>query len=57
MSLSYSQRVSVTLSLEKEVKEKIKQLSKESVRSFSRCVNLVLRKHIENIEKGYEKIL
>ena len=34
MSLGYSQRVSVTLSLEKEVKEKIKQLSKESVRSF-----------------------
>lgn len=42
---------SISITLDEEVIEKIRAFSEESDHSFSRYVNLVLRKHIAAMEK------
>ena len=50
-------KISTCITLDTDVAEEIRKLSRESVRSFSQYVNLVLKRHIQEIEKGREKIL
>ena len=46
----------VSISLDPDVIERVKELAEESDRSFSQYINLLLRKHIANIEnKGKAK--
>lgn len=45
----------VSISLDWEIVEKIKTLAENDDRSFSQYVNLVLKHHIENIEKNNNK--
>ena len=40
----------VSISLDPDVIDKIKLLAEESDRSFSQYINLLLRKHIANVE-------
>lgn len=41
----------VSITLDADVIDKIKELSEEDDRSFSQYINLVLREHIKNLEK------
>ncbi len=50
-------KISTCITLDTDVAEEIRKLSRESVRSFSQYVSLVLKRHIQEIEKGREKIL
>lgn len=42
----------ISLSLDADVVEKIKQLAENSDRSFSQNVNIILREHIKKEEKN-----
>ncbi len=42
----------VSLTLDEDVVERIRDLSDDAFRSFSQYVNLVLHKHIDEIDKG-----
>ncbi len=50
-------KIRTCITLDADVAEKIRFLSDDSFRSFSQYVNLVLKRHIQEIEKGREKIL
>ena len=41
----------VSITLDADVIDKIKELAEEDDRSFSQYINLVLREHIQNLEK------
>ncbi len=47
------QKVSVTL--DEDIVEKVRELSEESQRSFSQYVNLVLTEHLKRLEKGEQE--
>lgn len=42
----------VSMTLDSDIIEKIKELAEKDDRSFSQYVNLVLRRHLEKIEKS-----
>lgn len=44
----------VSLTLDDDIVEKIKNLAEESQRSFSQYVNLVLTEHLKQLEQGTE---
>jgi len=44
-------KMSVSITLDHDLVEKIKQLSEEDDRSFSQYINLVLKEHIALIDK------
>ena len=41
----------VSITLDADIIDKIKELTEEDDRSFSQYINLVLREHIKNLEK------
>ncbi|MFR3873729.1 MAG: toxin-antitoxin system protein [Lachnospiraceae bacterium] len=41
----------VSITLDADIIDKIKELSEEDDRSFSQYINLVLREHIKNLDK------
>ena len=41
----------VSITLDADIIDKIKELAEEADRSFSQYINLVLREHIKNLEK------
>lgn len=41
----------VSITLDADIIDKIKELAEEDDRSFSQYINLVLREHIKNLEK------
>lgn len=47
-----AKRISITL--DAHVEQEIRRLSVETCRSFSRYINLVLKKHIEAVRKSVE---
>ena len=42
----------VSITLDADIIDKIKELAEEDDRSFSQYINLVLREHIKNLEKA-----
>lgn len=42
----------VSITLDADIIDKIKELAKEDDRSFSQYINLVLREHIKNLDKS-----
>ena len=42
----------VSITLDADVIDKIKELAEEDDRSFSQYINLVLREHIKNLDKS-----
>ena len=42
----------VSITLDADVIDKIKELAEEDDRSFSHYINLVLREHIKNLDKS-----
>ena len=50
-------KISTCITLDADVAEEIRKLSRESFRSFSQYINLVLKRHIQEVEKGEGKIL
>lgn len=42
----------VSITLDADIIDKIKELSEEDDRSFSQYINLVLREHIKNLDKS-----
>ena len=42
----------VSITLDADVIDKIKELAEEDDRSFSQYINLVLREHINNLDKS-----
>lgn len=44
------QKVSITL--DEDIVEKVKELSEETQRSFSQYINLVLTEHLKRLEQG-----
>ena len=45
-------KIRISITLDSDIAEKIRKLSKDSVRSFSQYINLVLKQHIQDIEKS-----
>ena len=45
----------VSITLDEDIINRIKELAEEDDRSFSQYINLVLRDHIRNIEKSATK--
>ena len=41
----------VSITLDADITDKIKELAEEDERSFSQYINLVLREHIKNLDK------
>ena len=41
----------VSITLDEDVIERIKQLAEEDDRSFSQYINMILKEHLNNIEK------
>ena len=50
-----SLKTNVSVSLDIDIIEKVKELSENVERSFSQYVNMVLREHIVKIEAGKKK--
>ena len=50
-------KIRTCITLDADVAEKIRFLSDDSFRSFSQYINLVLKRHIQEVEKGEGKIL
>ena len=48
-------KVSVGMTLDEDLVEKIKLLAEEDDRSFSQYVNLVLREHLNKVEEARDK--
>lgn len=44
-------KVRVSITLDEDVAEEIKELSGDAYRSFSQYINLILRKHTEKLKK------
>ncbi len=44
-------RVTIGITLEREVLDAVKQLAKDSDRSVSRYINLILREHLKEVEE------
>lgn len=42
----------VSITLDADIIDKIKELAEEDERSFSQYINLVLREHIKNLDKS-----
>ena len=42
----------VSITLDEDVIERIKQLAEEDDRSFSQYINMVLKEHLNNIDKN-----
>lgn len=42
----------VSITLDADIIDKIKELAEKDDRSFSQYINLVLRKHIKNLDKS-----
>ena len=42
----------VSITLDADIIDKIKELAEEDDRSFSKYINLVLREHIKNLDKS-----
>ena len=42
----------VSITLDADIIDRIKELSEEDDRSFSKYINLVLREHIKNLDKS-----
>ena len=42
----------VSITLDADIIDKIKELAEEDDRSFSQYINLVLREHIKNLDKS-----
>lgn len=42
----------VSITLDADIIDKIKELTEEDDRSFSQYINLVLREHIKNLDKS-----
>lgn len=42
----------VSITLDADIIDRIKELSEEDNRSFSQYINLVLREHIKNLDKS-----
>ena len=42
----------VSITLDADIIERIKELAEEDDRSFSQYINLVLREHIKNLDKS-----
>ena len=55
MSSKLPLKVKVSITLDYEVVDKIRYLSDEEFRSFSQYVNLILRKHIAELEEEGKK--
>lgn len=45
----------VSITLDEDIVEKIKELAEDDDRSFSQYINMVLKKHISKINKTAEK--
>jgi len=45
----------VSITLDEDVIERIKQLAEEDDRSFSQYINMILKEHLNNIEKTFDK--
>ena len=45
----------VSITLDEDVIERIKQLEEEDDRSFSQYINMILKEHLNNIEKTSDK--
>ena len=45
-------KTKVSLTLDENIVERVKELSEDSFRSFSQYVNLVLKRHIGDMEKN-----
>lgn len=43
----------VSITLDEDVIERIKQLAEEDDRSFSQYINMILKEHLNNIEKNF----
>lgn len=43
----------VSITLDEDVIERIKQLAEEDDRSFSQYINMLLKEHLNNIEKNF----
>ena len=55
MSSKLPLKVKVSITLDYDVVDKIRYLSDEEFRSFSQYVNLILRKHIAELEETGKK--
>ena len=45
-------KIKVSITLDADIIDKIKELAEEDDRSFSQYINLVLREHIKNLDKS-----
>ena len=45
----------VSITLDEDIIEKIKQLAEDDDRSFSQYINMVLKEHLNTIEKSSDK--
>lgn len=52
MASNLPQKTRVSITLDSDVAEQVRHLSDESFRSFSQYVNLVLKRHIGDMEKN-----
>lgn len=52
MASNLPQKTRVGITLDSDVAEKIRYLSNDTCRSFSRYVNMVLKRHIADMEKN-----
>lgn len=52
MASNLPQKTRVGITLDSAVAEKIRYLSNDTCRSFSRYVNMVLKRHIADMEKN-----
>lgn len=50
-------KVKVSVTLDGDIVEKLKELAENNDRSFSQYVNILLRRHLENHEDSFKGIL
>lgn len=50
-------KVKVSMTLDSDIVEKLKELAEKDDRSFSQYVNVLLRRHLENYEDSSKGIL
>ena len=48
-------KTKVSITLDSDIVEKIKELAEKDDRSFSQYINVLLKNHLEDVEKGSEK--
>lgn len=54
MKNNKSYKIKVSISLDEEIIDKIKELAEKDDRNFSSYINLILKRHIENIKNFSE---